>query len=263
LFLQITDCPQILSDTFLAIFDPLCRHWVSGGKKIYLDRLSSDHPDQLSPFAFFASPDPIKSPFRGTVIRCPLRTHPGRISEDVVQSDMIADLFREFIDKEIEIILLFLKNIKCIEIHEVTPTGSSTLLARSSIDRSEPKSIELYSLVFSATVELCKNLVTDRKKWQIIQTNRPREEATNLLMQQPGYNTSNVISSLRVAKFTPEIRIAVNLDHPAHGRLFTYLPLPISTGFPLHIHGLFGIDASRRYLRRPDDIGLQSGSRDQ
>ncbi len=197
------------------------------------------------------------------MIRCPLRTHPGRISEDVVQSDMITDLFREFIDKEMDIILLFLKNIKCIEIYEVTPTGLSTLFARTSIDRSESKPIETYSSVFSATVELCKNSVTDRAKWQIIQTNRPRTEATNLLMQQPGYNASNLIGSLQVAKFTPEIRIAVNLDHPAHGRLFTYLPLPISTGFPFHIHGLFGIDASRRYLRRPDDIGLQSGSRDQ
>lgn len=263
ILLQITDCPQIISDTFLAIFDPLGCHLDSEGKKIDLDYISSCYPNQLSPFAFFVDFDVDKSPFMGTVIRCPLRSCPGSISEDVVSSNMMSKLLGEFIDKEMDVALLFLKNISCIEIHEVTSTGSSTLLAKTTISRSESKPIEAYSTVFSATVELRKALETIKKDWQIIQTNSPREEAINRLTQHPSYDVIYLNRSLRVGKFSPEIRIAVNLDHPTHGRLFTFLPLPIFTGFPVHIHGLFGIDSSRRYLKRSDDIGLQAGSRDQ
>src|SRR5207302_963129 len=35
---------------------------------------------------------------------------------------------------------------------------------------------------------------------------------------------------------------------PFSGRLFTVLPLPISTPFPIHIHGIFGLTRDRRNL---------------
>ncbi|EEB88370.1 hypothetical protein MPER_13829, partial [Moniliophthora perniciosa FA553] len=33
------------------------------------------------------------------------------------------------------------------------------------------------------------------------------------------------------------------------GRLFTFIPLPLSTGFPVHVHGLFALTPSRQHLR--------------
>jgi hypothetical protein len=41
------------------------------------------------------------------------------------------------------------------------------------------------------------------------------------------------------------------------GRLFSTLPLPISTGLPLNIHGLFSISADRSRLHGSEPDGVQ------
>ncbi|KAK0502390.1 hypothetical protein EDD18DRAFT_1048553, partial [Armillaria luteobubalina] len=46
------------------------------------------------------------------------------------------------------------------------------------------------------------------------------------------------------------------------GRLFTYLPLPIRTGFPCHVHGLFALTQSRQNLTNKTEIGIVRGSDD-
>jgi hypothetical protein len=110
------------------------------------------------------------------------------------------------------------------------------------ISRSDPVS----STMFTATVQLDRNQVTERKEWHIVQSDFSRDEAINMLLQQPGYNPSTIGGMLQGAKFSPEVKIAVDIDtRPTRGRLFSFLPLPIFTGFPVHIHALFGIDASR------------------
>lgn len=48
---------------------------------------------------------------------------------------------------------------------------------------------------------------------------------------------------------------ATVLEADDKGRLFSVLPLPISTGFPVHIHGLFSISGDRSRLVELDDGG--------
>ena len=197
-------------------------------------------------------------PFSGTIIRCPLRTASSRISDQIVPSEVISKLFQEFMDQEMEISCLFLNNINCIEIHEIAPSGVSTLLAKMDISRSD----RISSTIFTATVQLDRNQVAERKEWHIVQSDFSRDEAINTLLQQPGYNLSTIDGLLQGIKFSTEVKIAVDTTKPTRGRLFSFLPLPIYTGFPVHIHASFGIDASRTNLRR-DSVGLASGSRDQ
>ena len=47
------------------------------------------------------------------------------------------------------------------------------------------------------------------------------------------------------------------MDGGEKGRLFSTLPLPSLTGFPVHIHGLFSISADRSRLHGLDDSGVQ------
>jgi sacsin len=252
----MTDSPQILSGNYLAIFDPLRLHLeTSEGKKIDLGHVISNFPNQLLPFGFFMEDGPT-SPFQGTVIRCPLRNAPSAISGQVVHGEIISDLFKEFIDQELEISCLFLKNIKCIEIYDATSTGISRL-AKMSITRTP-----LHSTLSKATIELDGDQVSVKKEWLIIEKSFSRDEAVKILLQQPGYDITTVTRTLQGAKFSPEVKIAVDITSEIRGRLFTHLPLPVFTGFPVHVHALFGIDTSRAHLRRAS-VGLTSGSQDQ
>lgn len=198
------------------------------------------------------------SPFRGTVIRCPLRNAPSGISDQIVQGAAITNLFNEFMDLELDISCLFLNNVKCIEIYEIKSTGVSNLLAKMTITRSVP----FRSIMFTATIDINKGQITQQQEWKIIQKTFPRDEVVDLLSQQPGYNAVTVTRVIQSAKFSPEINIAIDMTGDVRGRLFSFLPLPIATGFPVHIHALFAIDTSRAHLRR-SSVGLISGSQDQ
>lgn len=196
-------------------------------------------------------------PFRGTVIRCPLRQKRSKISDQVVRGEVISKLFKEFVDQELNISCLFLNNINCIEIHEIAPTGVTSVLAKMIISRSEP-----INSTTTATIHVNTNRVTTTKEWHIVQSNFSRDEVVRLLIQQPGSNPSIMDNVLQTTKISPEVKIAVDITSATRGRLFSFLPLPIFTGFPVHVHALFGIDSSRANLRR-DSVGLASGSRDQ
>jgi len=233
-----------------------------------LGHVLSTYPNQLEPFGFFTE-DGVTSPFQGTVIRCPLRSAPSGISDQVVQPKVISELFKEFMDQELGISCLFLKNIKCIEIYEIALTGPPSLLAKMTISRSNPVDSTM-------KVEIDRNQVSEIKEWLIIEKNYSRDEAVSILSLQPEYHTT-ATRALQGAKFSPEVKIAVDITSRGNtkssgagvsstssvrGRLFTCLPLPIFTGFPVHIHSLFGIDTSRARLRCAS-VGLMSGSQDQ
>jgi sacsin len=190
-------------------------------------------------------------PFLGTVIRCPLRSVPSRISDEIVQSNVISTLFQEFMDQEMGISCLFLNNVSSIEIHEISSTGGLTLLAKMDISRSDHASSTMSTVV----VQLDRiDRVSERKEWHVMQSDFSRDEAIN---------NSSTVGVLQGAIFSPQVKIAVDITSTTtRGRLFSFLPLPIYTGFPVHIHGSFGIDASRANLRR-NSVGLASGSRDQ
>jgi len=93
----MTDLPQILSGDYLTIFDPLRLHLAneSEGMKVKLGHIASAFPNQILPFGFFMQDSPT-SPFAGTVIRCPLRSSPSRISDQVVTPEVVSKLFEEF-----------------------------------------------------------------------------------------------------------------------------------------------------------------------
>lgn len=252
----MTNSPQILSEDYLVIFDPLHLHLESEGKRLDLGQIAPTFPNQLLPFGFFM-PDGPAAPFPGTVIRCPLRTAPSGISDQVIPDQVISELFKEFIDQELEIVCLFLNNIKCIEIYEVASNGDPRLLAKMTISRTL-----VHSTMFKVMVELERNQVSKRKDWLILQKSFSRDDAVKILLAQPGYNLTTVTCTLQSAKFSPEVKIVVDITCKIRGRLFTHLPLPVFSGFPVHINSSFGIDTSRAHLWRAS-VGLTSGSQDQ
>ncbi|KIY62733.1 hypothetical protein CYLTODRAFT_458738 [Cylindrobasidium torrendii FP15055 ss-10] len=237
---HVTDTPQILSNGALAILDPLHIFSDSGGTK--LDLVS--YPDHQAAFDFF--------PANGSVIRLPLRSAGSAISKQTVSGDDIRTLFRDFIREELSAVLLFLKHVQDIEIWEVDATGKRFWLAGASASRqvtSEPHNLVTVNIDGVAS-----------QRWRVLRAVSPREDAVASLTRRLSRDVRPILDK---HKLYPDLSIAIPLDNPTEsGRLFTYLPLPIHTGFKFHIHAPFALTQSRQNLVNKAEVGIVQGSDD-
>ncbi|KAJ7578449.1 hypothetical protein C8J56DRAFT_967961 [Mycena floridula] len=264
---HLTDNPQILSGTSLAILDPHHNFTDSGGTKLDFVELGKKYVDQLAGFQFFL-PDVASHniAFQGSIIRLPLRTSNARstLSTKVVEAKEIRTLFDDFIREELDIALLFLRNLCAIEIHEIDRNGVKHCLAQVSITKDTAthwnSDSDQYS-TFTATVNIETPNLKAVKKWRILQSSFAESSSASLISYRMGRDARPVLSK---HKLIPELSMAVPLsqDHIISGRLFTYLPLPIWTGFKCHVHGLFALTQSRQNLTNKTEIGIVRGSDD-
>jgi hypothetical protein len=269
---QVTDTPHILSGDSLVIFDPHERfeEIKEGGVRIPIQDFSTVR-DQIHAFqSVNAHPT---SSFRGTAIRLPLRTSedakwsqikPG-VSTSVAQ---ISDLFSQFIKQELPTVLLFLKHIKSIELRVVDAKGETTVMGKAWIDNpADLDALRCFSLhsdcpppryVLSIAFQDSRGN-SDVRNWFIYHALASEDEAVQYLEKQ---YCGLVREQLTKDKLYPHIVFATPLDSKhTDGQLFTLLPLPVCTGFPLHINGIFALTPDRQNLRK-DDPGLVNDSPD-
>ncbi|KAJ7475161.1 hypothetical protein B0H11DRAFT_2034382 [Mycena galericulata] len=266
---HVTDNPQILSGPSLAILDPHHSFAKSGGTKFDFSPKALEYGDQLDAFEFFFPPNARNQDFPGSVIRLPLRM-PGAqssISSKAVDATEIRQLFEDFVREEIGISLLFLKNITSVEVHEVDAHGDRRCLAKSSIQKSEGASWTTdkdrhTTLKCSVTVET-PLLGHVEKTWRIVHSFFPEGISTSLLAMRLGQDPRPILAK---HKLLSEMAIAIPMSiltkEENSGRLFTYLPLPLKTGFPGHVHALFALTQSRQNLNNGGEIGIVRGSED-
>lgn len=232
------------------MFDPLKVFTGSVGMRKGLSAVSSA---QLAPFAWFM--DQQVSSFDGTVIRCPLRRVQSQISKNIVLPESLAQLFKEFIANEAKIALLFLQNIASIAIYDIDSEGVSTCLLQLSISRSVPTSIGDHSTTIIATVTVDGG---ETGTWRLLLSKHGQDDAVKAL------STKDSEEFLKENKLLPHVGFAAPMDgKKCTGRLFTFLPLPLPTGFPVHIHAYFALTQSRQNLRNSQETGLMKGTDDQ
>jgi len=166
--------------------------------------------------------------------------------------------------EEIDISLLFLKNVSSIEVHEIDGDGNRKCLAKAHITR-DPEDLfdmddESHRTHRSTVVVDTLGYGSVEKTWRILHSTFPQSQVIAHLLE------CNPISILSKHKLLPEVAIAMPLsiltEAEYGGRLFTYLPLPLRTGFPGHVHGLFALTQSRQNLRNSGEIGIAQGSDD-
>lgn len=245
------------------MFDPLQAFSDSAGRRVNLHLTTVNSPDQLTSFGGLPVPFP-SSPdeFDGTVIRCPLRTKASSISSKVVHPVDITHLFQEFISEEIGICLLFLRHIQHIEIHDINEQGETTVVADLTISRSLPVLFEDDDAeTYTAVVKMQARDQETEKSWRILHSRSDQQEIIQLL------GKDGISETLKKHKLLPDIGIAVpssiTTKKETSGRLFTFLPLPVPTHFPAHIHAYFALSQSRQNLRNSSEIGLVPGTDDQ
>ncbi|KAJ7641407.1 hypothetical protein FB45DRAFT_900138 [Roridomyces roridus] len=266
---HVTDNPHIISGEWLAILDPHHNFTHSGGTKFQFPPKALECADQLDAFDFFLPPNARSQPFPGTIIRLPLRK-PGAqssISSKSVDVTEIRQLFEDFVREEIGISLLFLKNVRSVELHEIDAQGNRRCIASSSIQKTPVTSWNVDAdrhTTFKCTVSVENPLVGRvEKTWRIAHSYFVDSASTSLLALRLGQDPRPVLAKHKLlSEMAIAIPMSILTNQETSGRLFTYLPLPLKTGFPGHVHGLFALTQSRQNLNNGGEIGIVRGSED-
>jgi hypothetical protein len=196
------------------------------------------------------------SSFPGTVIRLPLRSSPSKLSERVVLVEELDQMFKDYINEELNISLLFLDNLRTIEVWEAHGANTTCLAtwtkSEKMAERQSGESLRIYDSILSNSYA--------KFSWRIVQTQNTKDEAKSRLSSLVGGKTVNYIFEKH--KLCSDVRIAYLLspDGCTSGQLFTFLPLPSRTAFPVHIHALFALTSSRQGLRNCNETGIVAGS---
>lgn len=192
-----------------------------------------------------------------------MRASQSPISNKVVSPDEISQLLRDFAKEELNISLLFLRNITSIEVYEVDTAGRKTQVARATIDRSPPELCGEYEIRKPIIQTHHFDGSSEEGEWRIVHAPFSEAAAVVALSERLGGNPAATLSQ---HKLSPTLDFAIPLnssDATKIGRLFTYLPLPLKTEFPVHINALFSLTQSRQNLRNGGEVGIVKNSDDQ
>lgn len=257
--LQLTDNPQYLSGDHLAIFDPHRWSFEEGGWRVPLAEVALQHPDQLEPFRS-AFPIYGNDAFDGTIVRLALRipSSPSKISTKAPTPDEILGLMEKFVQEELELVLLFLSHLSSVELREIDTEGRQRVLATATKE-SWPVSLMAPNVMDCAldagTIKATfGSSRTTSSHWYIVRPSFTSESCVNRLAAALDETAVRVRDELLREKLLPDVALAFPQQFPfTNGRLFTYLPLPLATGFPCHVHGIFSLTDSRQNLRNPSE----------
>ncbi|KAI0071823.1 hypothetical protein K474DRAFT_1712121 [Panus rudis PR-1116 ss-1] len=263
----ITDTPQILSGDSLAVLDPHQYYFSDGGQKINICEKHDRFADQLAAFNLnVISPDFCPGTFfDGTIVRLPLRRDAtlSEISTKVLVPSEIKDLLEEFAREEIGIAMLFLSHISTIEIMEVDERGTH-LIARATVSREPVLATDAVfaQATCSVVVEYGTDSTQDVQNWVWTHAQFAEDDCAKELSRRlnrdamPGLKREKLNAAVSLATPSP-------LTAQTDGRLFTYLPLPLTTKFPTHVHALFALTQARQNLRNASERGIVPGTADE
>ncbi|KZV67175.1 hypothetical protein PENSPDRAFT_688340 [Peniophora sp. CONT] len=260
---HITDTPEILSGRYLATFDPLKRVLATeGAKREFIgDATLAPHLN-----TFRAALDPaydFSVPLDATIVRLPLRTDVySELVPRVVPPNEIHDLLQEFIREEISTVMLFLRHLSSIVAKVVDEQGAVTVLATANLKRSEPMLMhDAHTHEISVQVSSLGG-VTRSTRWLVVSRS---DDLTPYALELSKRVGNDVEAMLRREKLVPNIALAVPIAGTEHvrqhlGQLYTFLPLPITTGFPCLINASFSLTADRQSLRNAEEHAAQGSS---
>ena len=224
-----------------------------GGISIDIVDEGPDYQDQLAPFIPITK-DPYKF-YQGTIFRLPLRTKDqairSRIKNEATAPSEIKQLLEDFGQNEMEEAILFLKNISTIEIRHISTIGQEYLIGRASIDQRNANSSALFTRQVNCEAP-AGNIRSRMWRFSTCLINKSITE--QIMSKRLDYNIGD---ELNKEKLVANVELAIPLGGPSiQGRLFTLLPLPIKTGFPLHFNAVFALTPDRQSLKNVEEAGL-------
>jgi sacsin len=135
-----TDLPSIVSGEYVVIFDPHGKYLPgnSNGKRFNFvqRRILDQFPDQFSPYCGIFGCD-MKTKFEGTLFRFPLRTEFLATVSEIMPVAYTFESAKEMLKGTYELadsLMLFLKNIECVQTYEKYPSQPVKLLGNFQLE---------------------------------------------------------------------------------------------------------------------------------
>ncbi|KAF8646150.1 hypothetical protein AX16_007382 [Volvariella volvacea WC 439] len=262
-----TFSPVIACDR-LYITDPHVRfpHALNGGG--YFSLREGDgliYPDHFEAFSG-AGVHPTMPYIDKTIVRLPLRTPDQAKRSEIcnisTSPQSIRDLFQDFIDNELEIVLLFLKHVRTIYFEEIGEDGIPKFLAKASVEeisdtRLLSKETDHTSETFLVNYATSKVIShCERAIWRMYRQAYTRSYASKVLSSKLPHSKEELEEEMKHEKLTADVGMAYKIFPPSTttGRLFTLLPLPksISLGTHIHVDCNFALTSDRQHLKNID-----------
>jgi sacsin len=279
-----TDLPSFVSNKYLVMLDPQAKYLPNvnpsnPGKIIDFvtnPDILNQFPDQFAPY--FYNNNNFKKPFQGTLFRLPLRTNEQAVTSMLSKRALTVDNARalfEALQLEASAMLLFLKNIECIEIQEWREGAQAPIaLFRCEIANPTTELRQKRNIISSHTVGGGSNpnniLYADYAlSISCVNCNHPSNgaavqylETWEVCNQLGGQEASRIANNpdnalLRLIPWggvAACIRSVVTsgasdgreLSGVRAGLAYCFLPLPVQTGLPVMCNGFFELSSNRR-----------------
>ena len=277
------DLPMILSGRTVAFLDPHKKNIGSEtdtGKSRSVPHILKNYPGHATVFdGVLGCKLSAQTPFDGTLFRFPLRSPEAESelsSTPYSADDVKTKLFDSFMS-EAAITLLFLKHVSKVELYERGQSDrrerllmSASIVSDVEFDRrmlasraKEAKEgrCEQHESLSTVSIQVQRNGRIETHHYRVINYIDMRHPQIRQLA-----NSLNLLPWVGVATPLPEsFQPTLYLDGswPAHpladtgGQTFCFLPLPTSTGCPVHLHGYFAVADNRRSIKWPssDEFG--------
>ncbi|KAH8668095.1 hypothetical protein BGZ60DRAFT_451451 [Tricladium varicosporioides] len=269
-----TDLPMILSGKYLLILDPqqqsLPKNQRKGrrkaGVKLALSKLRAACPDQLAPFRGLWDYSEDLDYYPGTIFRFPLRPT-GAISKLKLNCpDLNSDVVYRYLDNyfnEARISLLFLRRIRSIEFKVWGKEHSGWIISKEEVIEQQRSVLPEGNKISSGPVSYLfhrhlqfESELSGKDTWQVLAKNIPPAIDKTA---SPGRERKNIECGIAALLSSETNTVDPNiLTHaPIQSRMFSTLPLPISSDLPVHIHATFQLSGDRQSLV-VDEYGAES-----
>jgi len=285
---HLTDVPMFVSGNKIVMFDPQAT-FVPGinpanpGKMIDCSKpngrsLVNGLPVVFGPLKVFGC-DLSGKDFDGTIFRFALRTKEqaavSRLSRQFHELSEMRDLMKNFASVASNM-LLFLKNVECIEIYDwVSNDEEPVLISKTHIANVTESLRKKRSYVLNApqrvpvrpiAVDYVLDVVSDHTEILADGGRTQHNEKWMICNQLGGGNASKMANdpSLSHMKLVPWAGVAARVSPQSEvddGNAYCFLPLPVKTNLPIHVNGYFELSSNRRDVWWGDDMAGDGKSR--
>lgn len=266
---HLTDCPSILTgDDLLCIFDPNQKYIESSSGKPpagigynLSDNLKAMYEDVYSSFL------PNKFPLRnGTMFRLPLRAgnmaNSSKISNESVTDEYMKKLC-SVLSKDPEGLILFLKNICKIVVHEINQESGqmeTIFMVEKSVTQTSRDKKDTFVKLQQKALTSAKVAKPQKVIYETTISTSGRLKSQWLIAEQFG-SFAKTKGNVTTFDQLPQAAIAASMNSSTlefKGEAFCSLPLPGKTGLPVHINANFEVDSSRKNLWKEDGQSLKT-----
>ena len=287
---HFTDLPSFVSRRLLHIFDPHVSYlegfipYDRPGMQIDFVEACDDlkeFEDQFSVYnGVFGCDFFGKKEYAHTLFRLPLRTAEvsSRISQKCFNSQ---ESIRELQDEFVHIaknMIIFLQNIKSIELYERTNTDETTKLVYRVTREPEPirffsdNKVHFENLLAGRTLDPVTKVGCIQLSTQFYSETESKSELEEILVSYASgtekcFSLVNEIKGQHEVSALPICSVAIptyfiNMSCGEFSEvkcfLFCFLPIPSLSSYPMHINGSFQLQQSRRALHSTSDGSIRT-----